>query len=215
MLTSKKKIKVLVVEDDFLVSIMVQRMVEEIGYEVVANANNGVEAVERTKEINPDVVLMDIKMSDMDGIEAARKIQEEIPTPVVMLTAHETPELLEQASDAGVGAYLVKPVHVRELENAITISKARFQDMIKLREVNLELEQRNQELEKAITHIKTLSGLLPICASCKKIRDDSGYWHQVESYVQDHSDAEFSHGLCPDCVKNYYADFKNGKEKPE
>jgi AmiR/NasT family two-component response regulator len=209
MLPTQNKIKVLVVEDDFLVSLMVQRMVEEIGYEVAATANNGNEAVERTKEIKPDIVLMDIKMTDMDGIEAAKIIQKEIPTPVVMLTAHETPELLEQASDAGVGAYLVKPVNVRELENAITISKARFQDMQKLREVNLKLEQRNADLEKALSHIKTLTGLLPICASCKKIRDDSGYWHQVEAYVQDHSDAEFSHGLCPDCVENYYSDLIN------
>ncbi len=209
----KKIIKVLIVEDDFLVSIMVQRMVEEIGYRVIGKAGNGIEAVERTKELKPDVVLMDIKMPDMDGIESAKKIQEKFPTPVVMLTAHETSDLLNKASDAGVGAYLVKPIHVRELENAITIARARFADMIKLREVNLELEKRNKELQAALSKIKTLSGLLPICASCKKIRDDGGYWHQVEAYVQDHSDAEFSHGLCPDCVSRYYPDFKKNKKE--
>lgn len=209
----KKIIKVLIVEDDFLVSIMVQRMVEEIGYRVIGKAGNGIEAVERTKELKPDVVLMDIKMPDMDGIESAKKIQEKFPTPVVMLTSHETSDLLNKASDAGVGAYLVKPIHVRELENAITIARARFADMIKLREVNLELEKRNKELQAALSKIKTLSGLLPICASCKKIRDDGGYWHQVEAYVQDHSDAEFSHGLCPDCVSRYYPDFKKNKKE--
>jgi AmiR/NasT family two-component response regulator len=204
---------VLIVEDDFLVSLMVQRMVEEIGYKVAGKAGNGAEAVERTRELKPDVVLMDIKMPDMDGIESAKQIQEKFPTPVVMLTAHETSDLLEKASDAGVGAYLVKPIHVRELENAITIARARFTDMIKLREVNLELEKRNAELQEALSKIKTLSGLLPICASCKKIRDDGGYWHQVESYLQDHSDAEFSHGLCPECVKTYYPDFKAKKNE--
>jgi AmiR/NasT family two-component response regulator len=213
MAGKKKIIKVLIVEDDFLVSIMVQRMVEEIGYRVIGKAGNGIEAVERTKELKPDVVLMDIKMPDMDGIESAKKIQEKFPTPVVMLTAHETSDLLNKASDAGVGAYLVKPIHVRELENAITIARARFADMIKLREVNLELEKRNKELQAALSKIKTLSGLLPICASCKKIRDDGGYWHQVEAYVQDHSDAEFSHGLCPDCVSRYYPDFKKNKKE--
>lgn len=213
MAGKKKIIKVLIVEDDFLVSIMVQRMVEEIGYRVIGKAGNGTEAVERTKELKPDVVLMDIKMPDMDGIESAKNIQEKFPTPVVMLTAHETSDLLNKASDAGVGAYLVKPIHVRELENAITIARARFADMIKLREVNLELEKRNEELQAALSKIKTLSGLLPICASCKKIRDDGGYWHQVEAYVQDHSDAEFSHGLCPDCVSRYYPDFKKNKKK--
>lgn len=213
MSKTRKKFNVLIVEDDFLVSIMVQRMVEEIGHMVLSKAVNGIEALEQTEKLKPDLVLMDIKMQDMDGIEAARQIQEKFPTPVVMLTAHETPELLEQASDAGVGAYLVKPIHIRELENAITIAIARFADMIKLREVNNELEKRNAELEDALSKIKTLSGLLPICASCKKIRDDGGYWHQVESYIQDHSHAEFSHGLCPECVAKYYPDFKNNKSK--
>jgi len=61
-----------------------------------------------------------------------------------------------------------------------------------------------QELQKALANVKSLSGLLPICAGCKKIRDDNNYWHQVESYVQKHSEATFTHGLCPDCIKKYY-----------
>jgi hypothetical protein len=61
-----------------------------------------------------------------------------------------------------------------------------------------------QELQKALANVKSLSGLLPICAGCKKIRDDNNYWHQVEIYVQKHSEATFTHGLCPDCIKKYY-----------
>lgn len=74
-----------------------------------------------------------------------------------------------------------------------------------------ELEQRNKKLEEALLNVRQLSGLLPICASCKKIRDDDGYWHQIEAYLKVHSDAEFSHGLCPDCKKrvlNELSEFK-------
>lgn len=67
-----------------------------------------------------------------------------------------------------------------------------------------ELEKKVEELEVSITEIRTLSGLLPICASCKKIRDDEGYWNQIEGYIQKHSNAKFSHSVCPDCSKKLY-----------
>ena len=65
-----------------------------------------------------------------------------------------------------------------------------------------------QELTDALAHVKTLSGLLPICASCKKIRDDKGYWQQVETYIKDRSDADFTHGICPECVKRLYPEYQ-------
>ena len=64
-----------------------------------------------------------------------------------------------------------------------------------------------RDLQKALSEVKKLSGFLPICASCKKIRDDKGYWNQVEVYIRDHSEAQFSHGICPDCKKKLYGDF--------
>jgi DNA-binding NtrC family response regulator len=70
-----------------------------------------------------------------------------------------------------------------------------------------EREKLIRELRQALAEVKTLSGLLPICASCKKIRDDKGYWNQIEVYIRDHSQAEFSHGLCPDCAKKLYAEY--------
>ena len=68
------------------------------------------------------------------------------------------------------------------------------------------------ELQSAIEHIKTLRGIIPICASCKKIRDDKGYWQQVEAYVSRHTEAQFSHGVCPDCMKKLYPEFCEDKE---
>jgi response regulator NasT len=103
---------------------------EEAGYAVVGEAAHGLEAVEMPQSLRPDVVLMDIKMPVMDGIGATRLIYERCPTtPVVVLTAYETPELVERASAAGAGAYLVKPTEVREMERAITIAIARFGDI--------------------------------------------------------------------------------------
>ncbi len=84
--------------------------------------------------------------------------------------------------------------------------------IVSLRNSEKLLKMKIHELEKALSHIKTLRGIVPICASCKQIRDDEGYWHQVESYVRDHSEAEFSHSICPECAKNLYPDLVKDNE---
>ena len=196
-MTMEKDTQVLIVEDDPLVGKMIQGVLEDIGYTVAGKAIDGLQAIEMTQSLRPDVVLMDIEMPNMDGIEATRHIYESCPTPVVVLTAHERPELVEGASAAGVGAYLVKPSNAREMERAIAIATARFDDLMELRRLNAELQD-------APAQVKTLSGLLPICSSCKKVRDDEGYWNQLEVYIQDHSNILFSHGLCPECAKELY-----------
>ncbi|RLC91658.1 MAG: hypothetical protein DRI77_13620 [Chloroflexi bacterium] len=144
-MNDRQNVRVLIVEDDYLVSEVARGLLEEGGYAVVGEAANGLEAIEMTQSLRPDVVLMDIKMPDMGGIEAARLICERCPTPVVVLTAYETEELVNKASEAGVGAYLVKPPRLREMERAITIAIARFDDMMKLRHYADQLEQRVQE----------------------------------------------------------------------
>ncbi len=143
---NNNEIRVLIAEDDYFVNGIVKKLLEKIGCQVIGSAMNGVEAVEMVRDLKPDLVVMDIGMPKMNGIEATQQIQEHCPTPIVMLTAYETRDLLEQASAAGVGAYLVKPPNMRELERSITVAVARFEDMIKLRRLNAELEARNQEL---------------------------------------------------------------------
>ena len=146
-MTEAQNIRVLIVEDDTLVGEMIQGLLEEIGYMVVGKALDGAEAVEQTRIMQPDVVLMDIEMPDVNGIEATRQIMKQCPTPVVMVTAHESPSLVEQASAAGVGAYLLKPPSGREMERVITIAMARFEDMMNLRRLNEELQRRNEDLD--------------------------------------------------------------------
>lgn len=209
-----------------MVNALIQDQLTHLGYEIAGVAYNGLEAIEHVSRLCPDVVVMDLQMPDpqtgeddyLAGLKATRGIQDAYPTPVVLLTAHESSALVDQAGDAGVGAYLVKPTSDGELGRAIAIARARFNGLIALRYVNARLQSELGErkrveaereklitkLQEALARVKALSGLLPICASCKKIRDDQGYWHQVEVYVRDHSDADFSHSLCPDCAKRLY-----------
>lgn len=90
------------------------------------------------------------------------------------------------------------------VETVICTSK----NITKRKVAEIGLKEERDKLSKALKEIKTLSGLLPICASCKKIRDDKGYWNQMEGYIQRHSDAQFSHGICPDCAKKIYPNFE-------
>lgn len=203
----QKNISVLVAEDDPLVSEMIQGILADLGYRVVGEAIDGQQAVELTQHLQPQVIVMDIEMPIVNGIEATRRVGQSCPTPIVILTAYETPNLLAQATAAGIGAYLIKPPKAQELDRAIAIAIARFNDLREVRRLNAELQARNQELQASLAQVKTLSGLLPICASCKKIRDDHGYWQQVEVYLSEHADVDFSHGLCPDCAHRLYPEF--------
>ena len=205
-----RKPNVLIAEDDYLVSEVIKRAINELGYVLIGKASDGAEAVKMTCELDPDVVLMDIKMPELDGLKATREIQNLCPKPVVILTAHESVELVKKASESGASSYCVKPPNVPEIERAITIAMARHNDLMELRRLN-------KELENAINEIKTLRGIIPICSSCKKIRDDKGYWSQIECYLQKHSKAEFSHGICPECSdklyggQDWYIEMKNKK----
>lgn len=101
----------------------------------------------------------------------------------------------------------------KKLENAArqqTLTNARLEkENLERKQAQEALEEEKKKLQDALMEIKTLSGLLPICASCKKIRDDSGYWNQIEIYISDHSDATFSHGICPECKINLYPEYFN------
>lgn len=88
-------------------------------------------------------------------------------------------------------------------------AKAFFSMFLKLQKTEEELRAKNLSLENALLEVKTLSGLLPICCSCKKIRDDNGYWNEVEQYFSDHSDIQLTHGFCPDCVQRLYPELNS------
>lgn len=100
----------------------------------------------------------------------------------------------------------VKPIREggKQVSAVVCISK----EITERKRAELDRERAIQELQEALQHVRTLSGLLPICASCKKIRDDQGYWTQIETYLRAHSEAQFTHGMCPDCIETYYPGLK-------
>jgi two-component system, response regulator PdtaR len=209
-MTTQKPLRVLIVDDQESIRILLQRQLEKIGHTIAGKASDGLQAIELTEALQPDVVLMDIEMTKMDGLEATKIILDKFPRPVVLLTSHEDPETVRLASKAGAGAYLLKPPSADEIERTMIIAAARFADLMELRRLNAELKE-------ALENIKVLSGLLPICANCKKIRDDKGYWEAIEGYFMKHSDVQFSHGICPSCIEKYYSEYipkKNQQGKP-
>lgn len=154
-----------------------------------------------------DLILMDVLMPEIDGVQACRRIKQQThlrDIPIIMVTAKNDLENLQEAFSAGAMDYINKPVKSVELlarvASAITLKKE--MDCRKLRES--ELRRTNEELQQALREVKVLRGLIPICASCKKIRNDGGFWQQIEEYIGEHSEAEFSHGICQPCLKKLY-----------
>ncbi|MBU1649422.1 MAG: response regulator [Proteobacteria bacterium] len=194
---TNQPVRLIIAEDDYLVNEEIKRSLKAFNYEIVGEASNGEEALMMTCDLKPDVVLMDVKMPKLDGIEASRLIQKKCPTPIVILTSYESSDLLEQASGAGVGAYLTKPPKAEEVNRAIIIAMARHRDLMEIRELY-------NDLKEALSKIKTLAGIIPICMHCKNIRDDKGYWNEVSKFITEHSEAEFSHSICEQCLEKYY-----------
>ncbi len=145
-MNSKPNTRVLIVEDDAMVAEMIKGMVIQEGYTVVGAVCDGRAAVAAVLCLRPDVVLMDLEMPEMDGIEATRCIQATCPTPVVVLTAYDDMQLTTDAADAGVGAYLIKPARGRDLARAITVAQARFSEVRALTAMNADLTAQNQDL---------------------------------------------------------------------
>jgi DNA-binding response OmpR family regulator len=119
----------------------------------------------------------------------------------ILLTARERADDVVAGLDAGADDYVVKPFNDLEL-------KARLQTGARLMRLKLELATRVHELQDALTHVRRLQGLLPICMHCKRIRGDGQTWHRLEEYIQEHSEAEFSHGLCDECLASQYPEDK-------
>lgn len=126
--------RVLIAEDETIIRLDLRELLERSGFEVCAEARDGEEAVELARSEQPDVAIMDVKMPKLDGIEAARRILDERPIPIVMLTAYGQQELVARAVDAGVFGYLVKPFREQDLLPAIETARARHDELTALRE---------------------------------------------------------------------------------
>ena len=154
-----------------------------------------------------DLILMDVLMPEQDGVETCRQIKNCAhlrDIPVIMVTAKNDLANLQAAFAAGANDYINKPVQGVELLARVSSALALKQETDRRKANELELRRSNEELQQALREVKVLRGLIPICASCKKIRNDGGFWQQLEEYLAEHSEAEFSHGLCRPCIKKLY-----------
>ena len=139
-------------------------------------------------------------MPGLEGIEICKRIRDQqsgSPPYLILITAKEGKEDLLRGFAAGADDYVVKPIDPAEL-------RARVQVGARVVELRSALAKRVQELEDALSHIRTLQGLLPICMHCHRIRTDEESWQRLESYIEEHSEAAFSHSLCPECLEKYY-----------
>ena len=139
-MSQNRTARILVAEDEALIRLDLVEMLTEAGYEVVAQATNGVEAIALAKEFKPDLAILDVKMPELDGISAAQEIIE--ISPVLMLTAFSQKELVERARDAGVMAYVVKPFSINDLTPAIEIAMSRHLQMRSLKDEVSDLHER-------------------------------------------------------------------------
>jgi len=198
--------RLLVVEDEAIVAADLEDRLNRMGYNVVGTAESGEEAIQMARELKPDLVFMDIMLKgEMDGIEAAAVMREVQSVPVIFLTANSNDTVINRAKVSEPFAYLLKPFDERHLKINVEMSLYKHQ-------MELEREMLILELQEALAKVKTLTGLLPICAWCKNVRNDKGYWLSVEKYVQINTDAKFSHGVCPDCARKHFPDFISGTE---
>ena len=188
--------RVLVAEDDDKTRVALVFLLQRHGYDV-AVVNDGQAALDiLLGDSPPHIALLDWEMPRLDGLHVCigiRTVPARHYTYIVMLTAHDQASDVLAAFAAGVDDFLSKPV-----DSAQLLARLRCGERV------LALEQRGvarvAELEKALAEVHQLQGLLPICSYCKKVRDGSDYWHEIEAYIHQHTGTDFSHGVCPECM---------------
>lgn len=206
--TAKAENPLVLIVDDVEENVeILYSILEDQGFRfaVALNVRQLHEALEREL---PDLILLDVMLPDGNGFEVAEELKHTYPDksiPIIFITARaHMQDKLEGFRVGGVD-YITKPFEDLEV-------LARVSTHIELQSIRKEQSRLISELQAALAEVKQLRGIIPICANCKKVRDDKGYWMQVEHYLREHSDAEFSHSLCPDCMHKLYPDLMGEEE---
>ena len=187
--------RILVADDDPTGATILARSLARWGLDVVV-AHDGEEAwriIEQDGGIA--MAILDWMMAGTDGPELCRRIRQDerhAHMYIILLTSRDSRADVVAGLDAGADDYLIKPFDLEEL-------RARVHVGVRILTLQDRLTERVAELQEALSKVKQLSGLLPICSYCKRIRGDENYWERVESYISEHTDATFSHGICPQC----------------
>lgn len=208
--------RILIADDDFTSRFILAGVLKKSGHEVV-ECINGADALDQLQQPDaPRLAILDWIMPVMDGPEVVRQVrarQIDRPPYLIILTTRGEKADVISGLEAGANDYLAKPFDAGELRARIEVGRR----MIEMQDA---LAAKIAELSQAVEQIRTLKGIIPICASCKKIRNDAGYWQQVEVYVHHHTGADFSHGICPECLKALYPELEqddatHGEKEPD
>ena len=226
---AKEPVTILAVDDDPEILWATERMLAGAGFRVITGSS-AVAVLDLARLHRPALILLDVNLGDGDGVDVARLIKGDPDLAAIFVilvsgTRTTAGDQVQGLSEGLADGYITRPVgkpellaridaflRIRATQEALRASEA------EVRKLNIALEQRLAErteelqvresliaeLHEGAAKVKLLSGLIPICAHCKKIRDDKGYWSQVEIYIRDHSEAVFSHGICPECVKTFF-----------
>jgi phosphoserine phosphatase RsbU/P len=189
--------KILIADDEAVSRMILERTLRGWGHEVVA-VSDGLQAWKILDDsAAPRLALLDWMMPELEGPEICRRVRQVI-RPVspylILLTSKTATEDVVAGLESGADDYLAKPFDRAELRSRIKVGER----VVALQE---KLDDRVRELEESLTRVKQLQGLLPICAWCKSIRKDGDYWQSVETYIADHADVRFTHGICPVCLE--------------
>ena len=190
-------VTILIAEDNDTSRKLLRVLLNAEGYTTVeaCDGNEALDALLNTA--TPMVGLIDWEMPKMEGTEVCRQARLRPPAPplyLLLLTARDARRDVVVGLQAGANDYVTKPFDQAELLARVKIG-------VQMVELQQALQAKVQELQEAMNQVKLLSGFLPICSYCKKIRDDQDYWQQVDAYISKRSEAKFSHGVCPECFK--------------
>ena len=199
--------RALVADDDRVTAEILSRTLTRWNFEVTVVADGAAAWQYLGASTTPTLAILDWMMPAIDGPEVCRLVRRELPLAnmyLMLLTARESRGDVVAGLDAGADDYVTKPFDTEEL-------RARVQVGVRVLSLQERLTERVAELQDALANVKQLRGLLPICSYCKRIRGDDQYWQQLEGYIAEHSDAQFSHGICPACYAAVSAELDNDK----
>ena len=201
--------KILIAEDDTLSRVLLTKHLEKWGHEVIAE-KTGQEAYDQfAGDSHLQFAILDWMMPELSGVDVCARIKERHAdrfSYVIMLTAKVQRDDIIAAFEKGADDFVTKPFEANELLARVNVG-------IRIIELHNRLKEKVEELTEAIEHIKQLEGIIPICAWCKRVRDDSDYWNSVEDYITTRSEAKFSHSICPDCLAAKYPEDDNEEIK--
>jgi CheY-like chemotaxis protein len=190
-------VKILIAEDERVSRRLLEITLSSWGHEVVVTEQGEKAWAILQQEEAPSLAILDWMMPGMDGIEICRRVRQRensSHTYIILLTAKSSKANIVEGLIAGANDYVTKPFDRDELRARVNVGET-------VLDLQQKLAGRVMELEEALAQVRVLQGILPICSYCKHVRDDQDYWQSVECYISEHSEAKFSHGICPQCYE--------------